>query len=383
MKKSAIALAVAAALAASGAVQAETTLYGSARVSIDYTDDDGIKKGLIREFPGIDDRAVDGNWDLFNNSSRLGVRGSEDLGGGLSAIYQYEFGVDTTEGGNFNSNRPRVLGLRSEAWGQFSVGTQYTPYYNLVGIQDIFNSSRTFDPTQYLGYVRLDNSVYYTTPSWGGFNLEGMVIIDGDEFNDRTGADKDGIDAWNIAAKFARGPFFIGGTYFKVEGDKADNFESKIDTDQWAVTASYAFGSFNLAATYEQGDSNDFTVVARELAADLAADGLLREVDDDDTRNVILTGEYSFGNNVLRAAYYYTEPDFSVRTTDFFVEVDDQVLLIPGQKFEEDDALQHFTLGFQHNLSKRSRLWVEYLYRNDNDTFDERHIVSVGMRHDF
>jgi predicted porin len=39
-------------------------------------------------------------WDVFDNGSRLGVRGEEDLGGGLSAIYQYEFGVDVTEGGN-------------------------------------------------------------------------------------------------------------------------------------------------------------------------------------------------------------------------------------------------------------------------------------------
>jgi predicted porin len=93
MKKSTLALAVAAALATSAAV-ADTTLYGSARVSIDYED---IDNGTS-------------TWDVRNNSSRLGVRGEEDLGGGLSAIYQYEFGVDMTEGGNFESNVPSGSG---------------------------------------------------------------------------------------------------------------------------------------------------------------------------------------------------------------------------------------------------------------------------------
>jgi predicted porin len=128
-----------------------------------------------------------------NNSSRLGVLGSEDLGGGLSAVYQYEFGVDVTEGGNWESNRPKYVGLKG-GFGTLTLGTQDTPYYNVAGIIDIFNSGKTFVYTQWLGggfslsnnrsdapadLVRLENSVYYSTPDFNGFSGQAMLVMDG------------------------------------------------------------------------------------------------------------------------------------------------------------------------------------------------------------
>ena len=68
MKKSVIAFTVAALCSVSVVVQADTTLYGSARVSVDYDDADSPKDS------GLDD--PDSNWDIFNNASRLGVQGS-------------------------------------------------------------------------------------------------------------------------------------------------------------------------------------------------------------------------------------------------------------------------------------------------------------------
>jgi len=124
MNKSILALAVAAALATPLTAQADTILYGSARVSVDYNDEDGLGN--------------DAYWDIANNDSRLGVQGVEDLGGGLSAVYQYEFGVDVTGGGNFESNRPKFVGLKG-GFGKVTVGMQYTPYYNVAGVTDIFN----------------------------------------------------------------------------------------------------------------------------------------------------------------------------------------------------------------------------------------------------
>ncbi|TVR57684.1 MAG: porin, partial [Candidatus Competibacteraceae bacterium] len=157
MKKSTLALAVAAALATSVAV-ADTTLYGSARVSIDYESLDN----------GPD------TWDVRNNSSRLGVRGSEDLGGGLSAIYQFEWGVDLTEGtSGFESNRPKWVGLKGDNWGSVTLGTQWTSYYNVAGVADIFNSNRSFATnTGYLGAFagqRMDNTIIYMSPNFSGF----------------------------------------------------------------------------------------------------------------------------------------------------------------------------------------------------------------------
>ena len=87
MKKSTLALALGAALGVSAVSQADTILYGSARVSVDWVNPD-IDNHDLGPFFGIDNKDY---WEVFDNASRLGVKGSEDLGAGLSAIYQYEF----------------------------------------------------------------------------------------------------------------------------------------------------------------------------------------------------------------------------------------------------------------------------------------------------
>ncbi len=351
MKKSALALAIAAALTASAVVQADTTLYGSARISVDYVDADDLNGG--EDF-----------FDLFNNSSRLGVRGSEDLGNGLSAIYQYEFGIDPT-GGNqaggtyFNSNRPRWAGLKG-GFGAITMGTQFHPYYNVIGIGDIFNSSRTFS-TEFGGFLaprtRFGKTFLYVTPDFGGFTVEAALILDGS--NNEPQGREDAIDAWNLAAKYKNGPLFAGITYFKQEGDSSptDSRGRPISpnpssgggipnsTDLIGAAIGYEFGAVSLTASYE--------------LADTSVEGGF------EAENFLVTASYKFGNNTVRGYFSYLNPD----------------------DFEESLG---WGVGFQHSLSKRTRLWVEYLGRSNEDPaqdpdglYGDATVFSIGMRHDF
>lgn len=332
MKKSAIALAVAASLGVSAAAMAETTLYGSGRVSLVYDDPDSIDG----EGEGPEGG---GNWDIRNHSSRIGVRGSEDLGNGLSAIYQFEFGVDATDGGNFESNRPRVLGLKHDGFGSFTVGTQFTPYYNVVGVTDIFNAGG-FD--QFLGQgIRRSNSLVYISPDWYGFRFEGMTTFDGLEGND-------GLEEWNFGLRYQNGPYFVGGTYL------SDEF---FNTGTWAIAAGAAFGAFAISAAYEDGE------IASPTQLDDDGNTLVT-----DTTSWIVTGAYTFGNNIIRAAFNRADPD-------------------------DGADVNSIGVGFQHNLSKRTRLWLEY-FTNLNGADDaeefideldnrERDTFSLGIRHDF
>lgn len=329
MKKSAIALAVAASLGVSAAAVAETTLYGSARVSLVYDDPDTI----ANEDPEEPDLAEGGgNWDIRNHSSRIGVRGSEDLGNGLSAIYQFEFGVDATEGGNFVSDRPRIVGLKHATFGAITAGTQFTPYYNVVGVTDILNVVG-FD--QFLGGpTRRDNSLVYISPDWYGFRFEGMAEFDGPSGND-------GLDEWIAGLRYQNGPYFVGGTYLSNE---------TFNTDLWAIAAGATFGAFAISGAYEDGDN----VVGDEVF--------------DDTQSFIVTGSFTFGNNIVRAAFNRLDPD-------------------------DGADVNSIGLGFQHNLSKRTRLWLEYSTAingaDDADEFvddldnRERDTFSLGIRHDF
>lgn len=352
MKKSALALAVAAALVGSAAY-ADTTLYGSARVSLDYVDEN-VDRDAGDFVSGLFEG--DGYWDVFNNASRLGVRGEEDLGGGLAAIYQYEFGVDVTEGGNFTSNRPKWVGLKG-GFGSVTAGTQWTPYYNVIGIGDIFNSSRVFGNFVYLGNTfatRMDNSLIYTTPNFSGFSAQAMLVMNG-SCNPSVGFDlcrlgdnrlpanlSDDIDMWNIAASYKNGPFFAGATYMALEGPDLGPAAPTWDGDQWGLALGYNAGPFAVSLAYENGEVNTLF--------------------PDDSQNIYLTGQYTFGPNIVRAAFGYVDPDSDI------VGVDD---------------INNYVLGYQYNFSKRTRLWVEYVGRSTDSAYGDGNAVSIGTRVDF
>jgi len=369
MKKSILALAVATALAAPLAAQADTILYGSARVSIDYNDEGSTN-------PFDDDNSF---WDVTNNSSRLGVLGSEDLGGGLSAIYQYEFGVDVTEGGNLEGNRPKFVGLKG-GFGQISLGTQETPYYHVAGIIDIFNTDKSLGSTAFLGgsfngfklnagndrdlgdgsLFRLENSIYYTTPDFNGFSIEAMLIANGAE-NDGDGY-SDSVDLWNLTAKYSNGPFFAGISYIQLDGDDNlaldDEISIDLDLNQWIVGLGYSGGPFSVGLIYEQGKMNEFG-----LLGTARFDGV-RLFGNDDAKNWYLTGEYRFGNNTLRAAYGQLDTGLDIPTFD--------------------DTIDNYLVGYQYDLSKRTRIWVEYVGRSaDTVLYGDANAISIGTRVDF
>jgi predicted porin len=359
------------------AAYADTTLYGSARVSVDYDEWDSDYVELNGELLRI--RGGSDAWDVYNNASRLGVRGEEDLGGGLSAIYQYEFGVDVTEGGNLNSNRPKWVGLRGNSWGSVTAGTQWTPYYNVVGIGDIFNSSKVFDNRTYLGNtfgLRMDNSLIYSSPNWSGFGFQAMLVMNGScppsdpqvtsDLCTRPGAAdnrlpsnlSNDIDMWNLSMSYKNGPFFAGATYMALEGPSFDTVlptAPNWEGDQWAVAFGYNSGPFAVTLAYEQGDVNTL----------YRGDG----------ENIYVTGQYTFGNNVIRGSYGYTTAD------------DGQYdgLLADGTlvRYTQSDV-NNWALGYQYNFSKRTRLWVEYIGQDvDSDLVGNRQAISIGTRHDF
>ncbi|MDG4553037.1 MAG: porin [Candidatus Competibacter sp.] len=392
MKKSAIALAIAAALVGTSAF-ADTTLYGSARVSVDYTDLDTTYSGL---------RAANGSlipvvkgftaWDVVNDSSRLGVRGEEDLGGGLSAIYQYEFGVDVTEGGNFNSNRPKWVGLKGSSWGSVTLGTQWTPYYNVLGVSDVFNNSATtfLQRTGYLGSIygtRMDNSLLYSSPNWSGFGFQAMLVMNGD-----IGANEpqtpsqlakcnpdnrlpcnlsSSVDMYQLNATYKNGPWFAGVAYMAVDGPGFGNYFNNPnfggttgavkytapnwDGDQWGLAFGYNSGPFAVTINFEDGDLNTLNYGT--------------------TQNLYLTGAYTFGNNIIRGAYGYSTPDKG--------QVPVYVEGVQVGRIDQDD-INTFVLGYQYNFSKRTRAWVEYTNSDvDSDLWGTQQVLSIGTRVDF
>ena len=336
MNKSIIALAVAGALAASAAAQAETTLYGSARIGVTYTQPDG---------PGTDKS----NWDVANEASRIGVKGSEDLGGGLKAIYQYEFGVAIDGNGGPLTTRLSSVGLTG-GFGTVVLGRVWSAPYLYVGsLTDVFNSSSSGGSgsvgwdrlnanstgTGALGAAdRIPDVVAYITPNFSGFSGAAAIVMNGNGQN--AVGNREDIDAYDIAGGYTLGGLTLGASY--------RDFRA-LDYTQWTAGAAYKFPfGLRLAGTYS----------ARDQDGNDAADPSVWDV----------VAEYNFGANTLRAGYSAYDHDIS--------GVDDT---------------DNWRVGYQYDLSKRTRLWVEY---NDEsnigvvaDAQTDRSFFSIGMRHDF
>lgn len=121
MNKNIIALAIAAAVAAPMAAQAAPAVYGKINMALVSFDDGGANDGL----------------GLFDESSRIGFKGSEDLGGGLSLLYKMEGGVDMDGPGAFAFSRNTYIGVKG-GFGTLYAGRLDTAYKGATGKYDLF-----------------------------------------------------------------------------------------------------------------------------------------------------------------------------------------------------------------------------------------------------
>jgi predicted porin len=260
MNKKLVAVAVAGMLAAPLAAQAQTanvTLYGRLNLDAEIVkaqQSDGSNPNMYR---------------VSSNSSRLGVRGTESLGGGLNAIFQIESNVSADTGGGLLGTRETFVGLQG-SWGTVKVGNFLAPYDD---IHPIFGNVPTLT-TSILstasiwanngGYgkltgafdARLGNSVRYDSPNISGFTGSLQVSsIDGSQGQGGVGID-------NVAAQrrhayilstggfYNNGPLQVGVAY------EANNKVRGPNLNDWAlsIAGAWNFGAFRIGGIYERVD---------------------------------------------------------------------------------------------------------------------------------
>ena len=206
MKKSLLALAVLGAFAGVASAQSSVTLYGTIDLNGRYVKNTGQAKRLSMSQDGI-------------NSSQLGFRGVEDLGGGLKAGFTLLSGVNA-ETGTTNTkffNRRATVSLFSNA-GELRLGRDYQPTFWNTTIFDAFgtlglgasNTTRFLSPG-----VRSDNAIGYFLPSnLGGFYGQAMIAAaEGGTTNTGSGSDRLGTRYYGGRLGFAAGPFDVAAAY--------------------------------------------------------------------------------------------------------------------------------------------------------------------------
>jgi len=253
MKKNILALAVAGALVAPMVAMADVEVYGKAHVSTGQLDNSGTDgKRLFME----------------TNNSNVGFRGTEDLGGGLKAMYQAEVGMNwdggtgaTGTGAGWGAGRDTWVGLGGD-WGAVLLGRMNSPYKMSTNDYDPFadtfadyNGILGVSPTGQAHDIRLSNTIAYATNTISGFKgVLGYAMNDGVGIN--TAAK---VDALELSLNYGMGPLSAAVGYSNIsQGGYTPTGATKADNNSaWKIGAGYKFGNDNTAinAVYENIDA--------------------------------------------------------------------------------------------------------------------------------
>ncbi|TFL13837.1 porin [Pusillimonas caeni] len=378
MKKSLLVAALIAGFA--GVAQAETsvTLYGIVDAGIGY---ERVKGSIANDDGDLVD--VDGKRtgliNGINSANRWGLKGTEDLGEGLQAIFVLENGFDLGRGtasqGNRMFGRQATVGLKSDAWGQLEFGRQTniaTKY--LAGVVTPFGtdfgqakSGTTFGA---LNSIRYDNLVMYQTPSFSGFQL-GVGYSFNTEGNQRfktNGGEQPNDRALTTGLRYANGPLAAGLTYDQIKvretlgGDFAD--EAGITVRSWNLGASYNFEVVKVFAGFGQARNGWFGALETvDGSFDLDAGGYV-------PADGLKVNSYSLGlsapvgaNGEIMASWGMADP----RSED------------------EAEKQQVYSLGYTYALSKRTNVYAIGSYAKHVAFQDDLKatLVGVGLRHKF
>lgn len=252
MKKTVLALAALAAVSTSALAQSSVTIYGVLDASLENV------KG--------EDSVTRVSSDNFN-SSRIGFRGIEDLGGGLKGKFTLESAVNVDTGGSGSGNfwgRSAWVGLEG-GFGEVRIGRQDSLIGALAGNTNILGAQPYDDlaiANTFSGsgseYRRVNNAITYFLPKFvDGLSLAAQYAT---RANGEEVADSDDGKAWGLSAQYLAGPFGIGAGYINVDRQSVPatpGVGATTDTG-WLAFASYDFGAAKLTGYYEQDDREAF-----------------------------------------------------------------------------------------------------------------------------
>ena len=221
MKKTLIALAAVAATGAAFA-QSSVTLYGVADIGLHKT---GQKVQL------------NSSKTMNNTASRWGIRGTEDLGGGLKAGFNFEaqLALDDGQTGSNYFGRAAYLTLAGD-FGELSLGRRLNPAFHTAAAWELTGAAGYSAVVSQFGSVlrgaRYDNMIMYTSPSFSGVTVQFGHVLKGDA---GTGAIND------LSVRYAQGPLAVAFNY---------NKQTNVPGNNKHLGASYDFGGFKVAGAW-------------------------------------------------------------------------------------------------------------------------------------
>ena len=357
MKKSLIAIA---ALAAAGAAAAQSsvTMYGQVNTGYEHSKTDTTIDGVktTTKTTGFQNDRV--------NTSRLGFKGEEALGNGLSATFALEMGFDSANGEFAESafNRKATVGLKG-AFGEVRIGKDSTPMNEFDG------SFKAIDRTDSLAKIddpdgigpKVDLDAAYTARPTGLF-YDGSffgVNVSAAIGNDSERTKIAGVtEAKQDAAVYGLGLGYNGGAWAvgaAVQLDTEKTLNDDVKTTNYGVGASYDFNVAKVYGQYEGGQyKNKANVVADKYSYDQFAVGVSAPFGA-----TTLSAEYAYNKakdthgdvstkykgNVFAVQAEYA---FSKRTS--LVARAGQVANWKNETTNDKSSTQEYTVGLRHKF---------------------------------
>jgi predicted porin len=254
----------AAALCTAGAANAEgsVTLYGIADAGVMY---------LSHSTPEFNGGTGTAHVFQLTNSgyspSLWGLKGTEDLGGGLEADFKLESGINLANGGYDNPggnnglfNRIAEVGL-SGGFGTVMAGLQISPFFDIIYALDPrgageFGSILTpVSENSLIASVFVPNAVSYTSPDIGGFQAAGLFALGGVAGSFQTGR------AWSVSGKYTNGTLLAGAAYISANNAADSALASisslyPINVRAYTAGVSYKFGGLTAKAAFANFKAN-------------------------------------------------------------------------------------------------------------------------------
>ncbi|MDR1276980.1 MAG: porin [Candidatus Accumulibacter sp.] len=371
MQKKLIALAVAGLVSGAAFAQTNVTIYGAADASLEFV------QAKDASGAGVDQL---NRFRVNSNSSILGFRGSEDLGGGLKAIFQFEGGVNVDASTALSFGRDTFVGLQG-GFGQVKAGLITGPARSLGAAVDLtIGATGIGANTAMLGKVggnggnsfglwdtRRSNSVQYVTPKFGGFEVRAMYGA-GEQ---RADGQKAGA-VYELGGFYNNGPWYAGLTYGQAK-PKTGGIA--------AVPAGVVLGekatNIRFAGTYTFQAGHKIAVLFEQNKVD----------------------QWNAGGDDVKSYTYGIGGKFKVSQPGAIIAQVYQVGKLKGiDNVAGDYKANLISIGYEHSLSKRTTLKAYYSRISNKDLAHYNYGIgniggaaagsdptgySVGIRHSF
>ncbi len=405
MKKTLLTAALVAGFASAAHAESSVTLYGVVDGGVGYSQTKTTLDGnfydrngdYVGSFSGSAKTSKTGVTSGNQSGNRWGLKGVEDLGNGTSAIFQLESGFDLGNGrsgqGGRLFGRKAILGLTGESWGTLTLGRQYNVGDDFLASIDPFGTGfGQAGATNVLGASwsgRYDSSIKYMTPNFSGFQAalmwSGSNSKDDVEYtvSNRLGAT---VDSDELKVKTRNNLISLGLAYNNgpiQAGLVWDHQKAKTTVN--GNSASSTVNAWNLGFAY------DFDVVKLHLGLGQQKDGLIRDSDGSSGAYNDFAEDYGildFGNSVgkgYRQTHWLVGLSAPVgengKVLFSYTGAHGKNLFADANGFERRGRSYDFigegklrtnvfSLGYTHNLSKRTNIYAVASYGTYKTTAD-------------